>query len=398
MIRSLHPFPARMAPEIAMAALTQLKPKSTVLDPMVGSGTVARSAAELGHCAIAFDMDPLAVLMTKVTSTPVDDQSLDRLMSTILADAKNLREVEISLPWIDGDEETQSFVKYWFGRAQRRDLRRLAFCINRARNSPKQTACRASLDMVSLALSRIIITKERGASLARDVSHSRPHRVTDDSDFEVMPAFEQSVQYLRRRLLAVVPRGRVDVSLGDARSLKRVADRSVDLVLTSPPYLNAIDYMRGHRLSLVWLGYRLSDLRQIRSNSVGAERGPDGRRYDPSLAGIRDAITSAGLPPRYGGMIARYSEDIYRFMSETARVLGPGGRAVLVIGDSCLRGTFVRNSWGIAQAAAMVGMRLLLKTERDLPTSSRYLPMPSSPHSALGKRLRTESVLTFATD
>jgi len=43
-------------------------------------------------------------------------------------------------------------------------------------------------------------------------------------------------------------------------------------VLTSPPYLNAIDYLRGHRLALVWLGHELGPLKEIRANSVGAER------------------------------------------------------------------------------------------------------------------------------
>jgi hypothetical protein len=37
--------------------------------------------------------------------------------------------------------------------------------------------------------------------------------------------------------------------------------------------------MRGHRLSLVWLGYRLADLRRIRSDSIGAERGPNARSW-----------------------------------------------------------------------------------------------------------------------
>src|SRR3712207_7608036 len=45
--------------------------------------------------------------------------------------------------------------------------------------------------------------------------------------------------------------------------------------ITSPPYLNAIDYLRGHRLSLVWLGYRIGDLRLTRAVSIGAERRPD---------------------------------------------------------------------------------------------------------------------------
>ena len=69
MIRSIHPFPARMAPGLALDSLSALKPQSVVLDPMSGSGTVLRQALELGHEAIGFDVDPLAVLMATVWTT-----------------------------------------------------------------------------------------------------------------------------------------------------------------------------------------------------------------------------------------------------------------------------------------------------------------------------------------
>src|SRR6202030_29435 len=114
-----------------------------------------------------------------------------------------------------------------------------------------------------LSLSRIIITKDQGASLDHDVSHSRPHRVMVSSDFDVLPAFERSIRKVRRLLLLAPPPGNADVRLGDARSLKSIGNGTVDAVLTSPPYLNAIDYIRGHRLSLIWLGYKVSDLREI---------------------------------------------------------------------------------------------------------------------------------------
>jgi len=58
--QSVHPFPARMAPELAFESLRHLKAGSIVLDPMSGSGTVLRQASDMGHSAIGFDMDPLA--------------------------------------------------------------------------------------------------------------------------------------------------------------------------------------------------------------------------------------------------------------------------------------------------------------------------------------------------
>ena len=64
--RPLHPFPARMAPEIAFEALSSLPEGSLVLDPMCGSGTVLQQSLIHGHQAIGFDKDPLAVLISRV--------------------------------------------------------------------------------------------------------------------------------------------------------------------------------------------------------------------------------------------------------------------------------------------------------------------------------------------
>jgi len=50
------------------------------------------------------------------------------------------------------------------------------------------------------------------------------------------------------------------------------------------------------------------------------------------------------LPRRYASMVRRYAEDVYRFMSEIARVLKLTGKAILIVGNSCLKGLFIRNS------------------------------------------------------
>ena len=57
----VHPFPARMAPGIALAAMPENSPQLRVLDPMMGSGTVLTMARKRGHRAFGFDLDPLAV-------------------------------------------------------------------------------------------------------------------------------------------------------------------------------------------------------------------------------------------------------------------------------------------------------------------------------------------------
>ena len=392
-LKPIHPFPARMASDLVLDNLGRLGAKSRVLDPMAGSGVVLRHAIELGHEAVGFDLDPLAVLMARVWTTPVSGESLDRWTERVVGEARQTNASTVALDWMDGDEETISFVEYWFGDKQRADLRRLAVVLSRCgRGECSEDA--ASLDLIRLALSRIIVTKEPCASLARDTSHSRPHKVLAKSDFEVFPAFERAVRFLRKRLMERPPACVAEVESGDSRSLDTVGNGTIDAVITSPPYLNAIDYMRGHRLALVWLGHGVKELRRIRSSSIGAERAPDDRSARMLFTRIQEAMGDLdGLPRRYRLMIERYVEDLYRMISEIARVLRPDGVATLIVGNNYLMRTFVRNADGVVEAAKMVGLTPTLKFERVLPDGRRYLPFTKG--GQLGRRMRTETICSF---
>lgn len=388
---TVHPFPARMAPELAIATLQGLPRQCVVLDPMAGSGTVLRHATDMGYRAIGFDLDPLAVLMSRVWTRPLGDRELEATFRAVLRDALASDPNKIVLPWIDHDSRTRAFITYWFGKKQQDDLRCLSDAILSRRSDTNCPNDRACLDVMKIALSRIIITKEQAASLARDTSHSRPHRVATSSTYSVFDGFERSVNVIRARLQMLPPRKTAEVALGDARNLP-LPDQSVDLIITSPPYLNAIDYIRGHRLSLVWLGYRLSELREIRRASIGAERAPD---YDSELR--KEVMQAMGdvcrLQSRYKNMLERYASDLFYVMKEITRLLKPLGRTTVIVGNSSMRGVFIRNSDAIVAAARSNGLQLIERFERELPPARRYLPLTKS--GSLGKRMTTETILDF---
>lgn len=389
-LKPIHPFPARMAPEIALAATAELPAGSLVLDPMTGSGTAVRFASEHGHYGWAFDSDPLAALMTRVWTTPICTSWLRTAAVNVASEAVMLDPCLLHLPWIDNDQETGDFVDYWFGSSQQSDLRRLSSLLVNFRGPIG--------DALMIALSRIIITKKRGASLAWDVSHSRPHKKKNENDFPVISEFIKSVDFVAKRLEEHPPAGNVSVGIADARQLRSVPDECIDAVLTSPPYLNAIDYMRGHKFTLVWLGHRISELRATRSSNIGSEKKPDHDADETIANDLCEGIPSIDqLPRREQGIFRRYVLDLFAIMSEINRVLKPGGKAVLVVGNSCLKNIFVENALAATAAATRLGLILTTGYERDLPSNRRYLPPPTTTESSnLNKRMRTESVLSFS--
>jgi hypothetical protein len=327
------------------------------------------------------DLDPLAVLLSRAACSRVAAQTLTKASARLIAAASGISNVR--LPWIDDDEETRAFVDFWFDKPQQRQLRQLAAVLSSKRGP--------TADLLRVALSRTIITKDRGASLARDVSHSRPHRVRDENDYDVFDGFTSAA----RRIGKIVDRptaGKAQVRQGDARRMRASLNGSVDLVITSPPYLNAIDYMRGHRLSLVWLGYSIPDLRRVRANSIGTERGPDRQE-----ATVRELTPRhAGLNGRQQGMLDRYALDVAGFMAQVKETLKPGGEAVVVVGDSSLSGVFIANSAIVRKAAAKAGLTEFDRRSRPLPAASRYLPPPSTDGGPMSKRMRSEVVFRFS--
>lgn len=381
-MRAVHPFPARMAHEIATAHLACQPRGLTVLDPMCGSGTVLRAAVEAGLRARGTDVDPLAVLMARVWTSYIDPARLAHDSHLILerAQAKEIVALRDGLPWLD--DETEKFIKYWFAEPQRSHLSALAHAIWKCRLP--------SRDALMLAFSRLIVTKDKGASLARDVSHSRPHKVGDSTDFDVFAGFRRSITQLIQRINPESIRGSACIELGDSRNMKTIQDSSIDRVVTSPPYLNALDYLRGHRLSLVWLGYNISQTRQIRSESIGSERILHDVDIDeePYIVESQKSI----LLDKQRGWIRRYIKDAHAVVAESTRVLRPEGSILLVIGNSNLRGVPVDNTGIYVDRLKHFAFRKITVTQREIPASHRYLPPPAG-GSGLHARMRTESVI-----
>lgn len=351
---------------------------------MCGSGTVLTVALSRGHRAIGLDIDPLAVMMSRVAVTPIDTMELLNAGKRVMSIS---RRIEGSPAWAD-DRETSDFVNYWFGQRQRRELVALASAIK----AHTQNEIRLALEV---AMSRIIVTKSPEASLAADTSHSRPHKVLQSSEYDVLTGFDKSLRQLARRLEQRSKVGGARVLLGDARVLSGVRSSSVDIAVTSPPYLNALDYLRGHKMALVWFGYKISELRARRGTSIGSVRNlesPTSFVTDLVDEIEADAINKSQFKR---GMVTRFAQDCVDFSNELARVVKAQGCAVLVVGNSTLRGNYIRNDAIARRAMENAGFSFSGRYEREIPPTMRYMPINAEAGSSITNRMRTEVVLTM---
>lgn len=385
-MRHIHPFPARMAPEIVLSRIANLPDGKKILDPMAGSGMVLGQAAKHGFESIGYDLDPLAHLISKVGATKIKEDKAREAMMLLLKACKKRKKVR--LKWIDQNKETSDFIDFWFHNAQKNQLRLLSYYLI---VDPIVKNVKV-INILKVAISRLIITKEPKASLARDTAHSRPHRTITKNTYNIIEELPKSLEHVLKVLDAKSIQENTKIYLGDARKMARIYDESIDLIITSPPYLNAIDYMRGHRLSLVWFGYSLEKLRKIRRISIGAERAGTGD-FEKEFTSALRRLDLEGLKNREQQMLNKYFCDLVMQLSESFRVLKQSSKATYVIGNSTIKGCYIQNSELLKIAGKLAGFKLKKEIIREIPNNRRYLPVFVDAKNSLAKRMRTEHII-----
>jgi SAM-dependent methyltransferase len=336
-----------------------LAPGATVLDPFAGSGTTLVETRRVGLRALGFELLPPAVLAARVkTNFELDPQALGDVGQAVADRARRGRPGP--LPFL---RETRR----QFAPKALHDLSRLRNAL-----PPEGTP---SADATRLAFGRILIPASR---LHRSpcLGYSRSQDPEGPSPLERFRAsirvMQEDLEHLGRERERWGPAARVETR--DARA-GGAPPRSVDLAITSPPYVNGMDYVMNYKIDLAWLGYARSyaDLRAFRAAEVACDNLPRSETAgflalrdlpDPWLAEIllriRQNIARKGSYRRddMHAVVHRYFADLARVLVRVRDALKPGGRFVLVVGDSLLAGVYVPGDLILARIGEKVGFAI----------------------------------------
>ncbi len=419
---NFHSFPAKFPPQLPRAFIKALTvPGDYVLDPMQGSGTTIVEARMTGRYGIGFDIDPLSVIISRVKTTSYTKRELAETGNLIVQKAtesilnkQDYLEQLLSHRW---DKETRRFVDYWFMKETQLELMALLAEIENIKDPLKRY-------YFLLALSAIIITKSGGVSLALDLAHTRPHRakvilsrygeIIEGREFvekkinnlkyatktlrsplvEFQKRVLSNLKGLPENAASLLP---ADNLLGDAQHLP-LKDGCIDLIITSPPYAsNAIDYMRAHKFSLVWLGHPLKELSALRNEYIGGEEilSQDLVPLPPHSQSVVSKISR--LDYKKGQVLHRYYSEMARVIYEMYRVLKPGRAAILVVGNSQMRGQDTDTHNCLAEIGKSVGFDVPAIGVRNLDRNRRMLPAGAKidNSSQIQQRMHQEYVIGF---
>jgi SAM-dependent methyltransferase len=342
----LHSYPAKLLRHIPALVVSspQLCPeKALVLDPFCGSGTTLVEAFLAGRSATGIDVNPLAVLISKVKTTPIQAPDAYRGLKQVLARARQ--------DGIGGRSHSDRLT-YWYHDRQLQEL----CCL---RDALAVVTDQQTLDLMKVALS----ATARDVSLAnprisvpvrlRPEAYPKDHALRDRlatrlnrlERVNVVAAFSEAAEKAIgsvERLRPFASGQTVSAELGDARSAATDPSQ-VDLILTSPPYLGAQKYIRATSLNLLCLEIADSaELKRLQKQSIGREFFRKEEYADARATGIKDAdrviSRCRASNPMRAHLAAEYLADMRSALAAMVARLRTGGALVLIVGGNQLCG------------------------------------------------------------
>jgi DNA modification methylase len=142
-------------------------------------------------------------------------------------------------------------------------------------------------------------------------------------------------------------------------SAQILESNSVDLVLTSPPYLTAQKYIRTNKLELFCLGYNENEVSNLDKSSIGTERVSVATKISSlDIKTIDREIESVSFFSRKRAVqVFQYFDDMVKSLAEIKRVLRKGSYAIIVVGDNRVLHNRMKTYRCLAEAAIEIGLK-----------------------------------------
>ncbi len=365
-------YPAGFSHKLVEAKIKEnnLSGAHWIADPFMGTGTTSLAAREMGVNSLGIEAHPFVYWVAKTkTHLDYDIEKLALSIQEVIDDA--CRQIER----VDWAQLWPPLVYKCFSEDNLRQLAALREAILLRPSCPETDFLRLALT----ATLRIVTTA--GAGWPYIAPSKYQTRTVKRHAFEEFPrrcaSMVSDIQYIKGLARTHSTHSLIQ---GDARAFATYAQpASIDLILTSPPYMNNYDYADRTRLETYFWGiyHTWGDItREVRDRLMMAATTQvrltslNGVRKCPGIAAIDkqvhtellDIIEQLGAlrahrsgKKTYDAVTAGYFEDMLQVIQGAYKVLKPGCQFVLILGDSAPYGVYIPTDEIIGRLALAVG-------------------------------------------
>ncbi|MDE2855858.1 MAG: DNA methyltransferase [Chloroflexota bacterium] len=375
-----HRYPAKFIPQLARRLIEEYSEEgNTVLDPFCGCGTTLVESVVTRRYSYGYDINPISIMISMAKVRHLDPESLSEAFEQIQLDYSKCS------PELPQNER----IDYWYREKEKLELSRLSQTI---------------LDIDDMDIRRFFLCGFSNILKNCSIWHQKSNKPTRDFKKripDVMRTFNRQIRMMLRGNAAFheLMNGRTfsaNVECRDSRRLPLV-NESIDLVVTSPPYVTSYEYGDLHQLSMLWLE-GLEDLKAFREKFIGSalrRTESEFEEYESLTRSSRAAKIGSRLENVNGktaSSVISYFQSMYEIWAELYRLLRVGGKVCIVIGNTSLKGVEITNAEVFAEQMQRLGFDLINVVKREIPSKN----LPSTRDKATGRFAKLADADAFA--
>lgn len=372
-------YPCKFIPNIPRWFIKKYASSDTkkygILDPFMGSGTTLVEASLLWYKSYGIDIDPLSKLLSKVKTTPLNEVDTD-LLNQFIADYPNhIERFDANLKILKDFTPSLELIQYWF---TEEDISKLAYIRYLIYQLYEKSSNDKVRDFLYVILSSII----RKVSKA-DNQSPKPY-ISTRIKKEPINVFDEFKKVLFKNFIGIKEfsqhsKGDSKIIWFDARNIdiNNVDWKKISLAMTSPPYINAFDYVRSLKLENFWLdGFKQEKNSELYDFQVWTEKVKSSKDLPIFWLDELDIVMAKihSIDKKRAWITYEYFMAMKKNIESVFKCLKIGWYYCIVVGNSTIRNTQVDTAKFLTEIALRAGFTKELSFSYII--RNRYLRIP----------------------
>lgn len=382
-----HDYPATMIPklpELFLSVITQYCDVKSLYDPFMGSGTTLVEGLRHDIDSTGVDLNPLAVLMSKVKTKKLNQTTLENYRKAIY-DGIEKEELLVSTGKLQLKLPTFKNIDYWYKPYVIKDLQII-------RNQIMKIDEPEYRDFFLLAFSgtvRYVSNTRNGEFKMYRMAPKTLEKWHPDVIDKFREILDKNVEANSK---LTEPTASANVILGSSAKLD-LPDNSFDMLITSPPYGDSkttVAYGQFSRTSLQWLNLKEMPADQVpkidRTLLGGTLKDKELRETaSPTLNKYIQEINAKDTKRTLE--VIQFYDDLYVVLKECYRLMKPDSYQVWVTANRTVKQIQLPTDVIISELYASLGVKKLAEFTRNIP--NKRMPSRNSPTNKKGKTIST---------